>query len=102
MRHGTGGLAALAALAIAPAGCAPASDNVRDSEAAPAASASGSPAGTVKARNPYSAKVLTDPQVLEQQRATADALRRSCEQTRQHCALAEGASRYLIEQGARR
>lgn len=100
MRHGTGGLAAFAALAIAPAGCAPASDNVRDSEAA--ASASGSPAGTVKARNPYSAKVLTDSQVLEQQRATADALRRSCEQTRQHCALAEGASRYLIEQGARR
>jgi len=40
--------------------------------------------------------------VLEQQRATLEALRRSCEQSKQHCDLADGASRYLVDQNARR
>jgi hypothetical protein len=97
-----GALTALAALAIASTACAPASDNLRDNKAGRAASASISSAGKVKARNPYSAKVVIDPYVLEQQRATVEALRRSCEQTKQHCALAEGASEYLAEQNARR
>jgi len=91
-------LASWAAWALIASGCAPASDNLRDNRASRAAS----PPGAAVARNPYSPKVLTDPYVLEQQRATLEALRRSCEQSKQHCDLADGASRYLVDQNARR
>nr|WP_295370523.1 hypothetical protein [uncultured Sphingosinicella sp.] len=95
-------LLSVAAAAISLTACAPAADTLRDNKAARAASASSASAGKLKARNPYSAKVLVDPYVLEQQRATLEALRRSCEQTKQHCELAEGASEYLADQNARR
>jgi hypothetical protein len=89
-------------LAIAAAtACAPATDKLGDNKASRASAAnraSGGPAG----RNPYSANVVTDPHVLRQQRATAEALRRSCEQNREHCDLAADAERYLDEQDARR
>lgn len=79
--------------------CAPAADDLRDNKASRASSSS---AERLNGRNPYSAKVLTDPYVLEQQHATVEALKRSCEQSGEHCKLAEEASRYLSEQSARR
>lgn len=53
-------------------------------------------------RDHYSAKVASDPYVLDQQRAVAEALRRSCEEAGEHCALANGAERYIDEHDARR
>lgn len=53
-------------------------------------------------RNRYSPEVASDRYVLDQQRAVADALRRSCERTGEHCELADGARRYLDEQDASR
>lgn len=88
----------IAALANCIAACAPTSDGLRDNKASRAASTSKSPA----ARNPYSIKILSDPYVLEQQRTTLEALKRSCDQNKEHCELAEEARRYLDEQNAAR
>jgi hypothetical protein len=81
--------------------CAPTSDKLGDNKASRASAADASTAGRV-GRNPYSARVVTDPYVLRQQRATAEALSRSCEQSREHCDLAAAAERYVDEQDARR
>jgi hypothetical protein len=81
--------------------CAPTSDKLGDNKASRASAAGQSTAGPA-ARNPYSARVVTDPYVLQQQRSTAEALRRSCEQRSEHCDLAAAATRYMDEQDARR
>ena len=80
-------------LAAALAACAPTTEL--------ADKASRAPDGRT-GRNPYSPEVASDPYVLDQQRAVADALRRSCEATGEHCALANGAERYIDEHDARR
>lgn len=99
MRQGNGkGSVAILLAAVGLTACAPTSDGLRDNKASRAAAAS----DPAKARNPYSPHVLTDPYVLDQQRATVEALRRNCEQTREHCGLAADAGRYLDEQKARR
>ena len=81
--------------------CAPTSDKLGDNKASRASAADRSAAGPA-GRNPYSASVVTDPYVLRQQRATVEALRRSCEQREEHCELAAAAAAYLDEQDARR
>ena len=83
------------------AACAPTSDKLGDNKASRASAAERSTAAPA-GRNPYSASVVTDPHVLRQQRATAEALRRSCEQSKEHCDLAAEAERYIDEQDARR
>lgn len=83
------------------AACAPTSDKLSDNKASRASTAKRSAAAPA-ARNPYSARVVTDPYVLRQQRAAAEALSRSCERSREHCDLAAAASRYIDEQDARR
>lgn len=92
------GSVAIMLTAVGLAACAPASDGLRDNRASRALAAPDRPNG----RNPYSPNVLTDKYVLDQQRATVEALRRSCEQTGEHCDLASQAGRYLDEQSARR
>ena len=92
-------LSALAAASLA--ACAPTNDKLSDNKASRASAAHRS--GTrPPARNPYSPNVLSDPYVIEQQRATVEALRRSCESTGEHCELAAEAGRYVEEQGAGR
>ena len=81
--------------------CAPTSDKLGDNKASRASAADRSTAGST-GRNPYSATVVTDPYVLRQQRATLEALRRSCEEMGEHCDLAVAAARYLDEQDAGR
>jgi hypothetical protein len=83
------------------AACAPTGDKLSDNKASRASAAKRSTAAPA-ARNPYSARVVTDPYVLRQQRATAEALSRSCEQRKEHCDLAAAAERYVEEQDARR
>ena len=78
--------------------CAPTSNGLSDNKASRAAAASKPTGAKPKGRNPYSPNILTDPYVLEQQRATLEALRRSCEQTKEHCEIAAEANRYLDEQ----
>lgn len=81
-------------LAAALVGCAP------TTEIANKASPDGRERGL--GRDHYSPDVADDGYVLDQQRAVADALRQSCEQTGEHCALANGAERYIDEHDARR
>ena len=81
--------------------CAPTSDKLGDNKASRASAADGSTARRV-GRNPYSARVVNDPYVLRQQRSTVEALRSSCEQSKEHCDLAAAAERYIDEQDARR
>ena len=81
--------------------CAPTSDKLADNKASRASAADRSAAGS-EGRNPYSASVVTDPYGLRQQRATLEALRRSCEQSGEHCDLAAAAARYIDEHDARR
>ena len=81
--------------------CAPTtelSDNASRASDTDRSRASGARMG----RNPYSPEVTSDRYVLDQQREVAESLRRACLQTGEHCALADGAERYLDEQGARR
>lgn len=82
--------------------CAPTANSLSDNKASRATAASIPAGAKPKGRNPYSPDVLNDSYVLEQQRATAEALRRSCEQTKEHCELVAEAGRYLDEQDARR
>ena len=54
------------------------------------------------ARNPYSPNVLSDPYVLQQHQAIAEALEMSCRETGEGCAEAKQARRYLSEREAAR
>lgn len=81
-------------LAAALSACAPTAEVANNSS--PGASERG------VGRNHYSPELASDPYVLDQQRAVADALRRSCEETGEHCVLADGAQRYVDEHDARR
>jgi hypothetical protein len=82
--------------------CAPATDKLGDNKASRASATAGRAAQIQQGRNPYSAYVVTDPHVLRQQRATAEALRESCERRRQDCDLAAAAERYIDMQQVRR
>jgi hypothetical protein len=65
---------------------------------APEAKRSGSMgSGAQNARNPYSARIVDDPYVIEEQRKVLRALETSCRQLKQHCAEAEQARRRIEE-----
>lgn len=53
-------------------------------------------------RNHYSPEVVSDPYVRDRHRAVADALRQSCRHMGEHCNLAEGAERFIEDEGGGR
>jgi hypothetical protein len=70
---------------------------------APEAARSGPAGGDSRtARNPFSARILGDPYVIEEQRKVLRALESSCRQSKQLCAEAEQARRRIEEAEAGR
>ena len=56
----------------------------------------------VKARNVYSPNIASDPYVLDEQRRIAEALRRNCEASGEHCREARAAEQFIARADARR